>query len=753
MPQLLSRLGQSAQAAVQATAKAAAAAPEEAAGRLEGMARYGSSGGLNALAKPSDQHPLSSRQRSARHQQQQQHSGVMVQAAAGEQAASSSAVPASPTAALPPGVALTPRQCAAPEQDGAQANEEEQPQQQQQPTPSLEATAGGTAAGLAQPAAAQDEEALPAPQELIAGEDPAAAKGLISWRSDAVQLPEITLADALASPRSPQDTPTATAAAAAAAVAATATAPAAVPAAAVASAAGAIAGVAVSVAGAGVAGAAAAADDGAAPLRSARAALRGGGTDPALAAIAEEEDASEGQKQEPEQQQQLPQRTPPWPVLAQPAVAAESSSTFSEGSTPSPTAVAANALALALGMAAGSDQQRSGLPLPDGVPRINMRGWPVTLPPTVSGNWASYADSISDSFSGTAVAHGPVQASTTPQSVRSKTPAAEVALVAAAGPPADAVQQVPESIGPDEGLDAPTASAAATVAAAAEPAAEGPGASGRLRSMPATKLEMLAAEAALTPDAEAAAAAEAAGAAPPGSRRLGSMSAPATWRGGQQPFMPDGTRSSSPQQEPTSPRLLRSTSEPAAAGAEAAAVLAAAAGSAGVASGPSLRREPSAVDFSSPDTAALAGRVSRSLSRAPDDRLVQDLMRLARYRILGQGRSAGLGPRARTMPRTATAVLASRHVRQGDGVARTSLGTLSDEEGGMLGGMSGPASLTPQSPGGGAAAAAADAAASSAELPRLGFAMPAVAVSRQEPRSSDDVVLYFALIDYLQVGG
>lgn len=54
-----------------------------------------------------------------------------------------------------------------------------------------------------------------------------------------------------------------------------------------------------------------------------------------------------------------------------------------------------------------------------------------------------------------------------------------------------------------------------------------------------------------------------------------------------------------------------------------------------------MRSEASAVDLTAPEAAAMVSRIAGRLSRPLSDRVVQDLLRLARYKLLGPGVSGG----------------------------------------------------------------------------------------------------------------
>ena len=136
---------------------------------------------------------------------------------------------------------------------------------------------------------------------------------------------------------------------------------------------------------------------------------------------------------------------------------------------------------------------------------------------------------------------------------------------------------------------------------------------------------------------------------------------------------------------------------------------------------------------------------------------LQDLLSLVRYRILGQR-----GPSNARQVRTATAVLASRHVVQDPHTpSAAGGGGGSGEEDGPGATLSGPAT-TPGSPtqlqeqqalptpAGVSGEAAMQQ--QHQQQQRLGACMPALAVSLQEPRQVEEVMLFFGVIDFLQVG-
>lgn len=129
--------------------------------------------------------------------------------------------------------------------------------------------------------------------------------------------------------------------------------------------------------------------------------------------------------------------------------------------------------------------------------------------------------------------------------------------------------------------------------------------------------------------------------------------------------------------------------------------------------------------------------------------VLQDLLKLARYRMVG---AVAHSPAAR-MP---TTVLAARHMRRtsssGEGGSggrgtyreRDALASSLDDEGtpGPVGAADD--GLLPAGRpciGGGAAAPL-----------RLGMRLPAVAVSQQAGQQPEQVLLYFGIIDFLQVG-
>ncbi|KAL4451482.1 hypothetical protein ABPG75_007144 [Micractinium tetrahymenae] len=162
-------------------------------------------------------------------------------------------------------------------------------------------------------------------------------------------------------------------------------------------------------------------------------------------------------------------------------------------------------------------------------------------------------------------------------------------------------------------------------------------------------------------------------------------------------------------------------------------------------------REASMVDLTSPEAVALQGRIHSRLSRRVTDRLVQDLLKLARYRMVG---AVAHSPSARAA-RMPTTVLAARHMRRtssggeggGGGRAarreRDALSSSLDDEGtpGPVGAADDgllPAGR-PGSSGDGAPPPL-----------RLGMRLPAVAVSQQAGQQPEQVLLYFGIIDFLQ---
>eukprot|EP00887_Chlorella_sp_A99_P001758 scaffold19.g1758.t1 len=501
---------------------------------------------------------------------------------------------------------------------------------------------------------------------------------LISWRSDAVQLPELTLAELMACPHSPPAAPPAEAAAERAAA-------------------------------------------GAAPQQQQLEALMSARASTPLEAIFEEGSPGPSPGRSPqcllsgaEKPPQQVEQSPNGPAASGAAVvdgrAASTPGGAADSGSGSPTSSAAAAWG-----AAGA-----GVPLPEGVPRIEAQQWPKDPLRTASSNWQRYADSLSeDALSGSREG--------TPASVRSATP------TPATVPPVRKTASAPGQ--------PPPAAAAAAAAPAPSGHANGPPSPAVTRSMPATWLERLVAEAATEGRAHTAAAS-----APPTVRADGS---PASLANSTASPRPAGQSSGGwegaatpPSRRRLPPPLARSSSEPSHAAAAAAAAAAGAADYSRITSMPTARRGASGVDLASPEAAALAARVSRTLNRPPQDRLVQDLLRLARYRILGQKAS-------RVQQRTATTVLATRHVRGADGVPRASGGSAGAEGGEE----EGPAPLAPVSPGptGAQAAAAHHHSTEGGENQvRLGFAMPALAVGRQEPRQADEVVLFFGVIDFLQ---
>lgn len=109
-------------------------------------------------------------------------------------------------------------------------------------------------------------------------------------------------------------------------------------------------------------------------------------------------------------------------------------------------------------------------------------------------------------------------------------------------------------------------------------------------------------------------------------------------------------------------------------------------------------------------------------------------MKLARYRMVG---AISHSPSAR-QSRVPTTVLAARHMRRSSGGASPHAHhhhhSSQDEAG----------AVTPGGPGAGPGEEA-------APPPRLGMGMPAVAVSQQAGQGPEEVVLFFGIIDFLQV--
>ena len=200
-----------------------------------------------------------------------------------------------------------------------------------------------------------------------------------------------------------------------------------------------------------------------------------------------------------------------------------------------------------------------------------------------------------------------------------------------------------------------------------------------------------------------------------------------------------------------------------------------------------LGRDASAADLASAEAAAIQSRINSRLSHKVSDRLVQvrqeaaaavqagdaslwecwwatcplcprprpvpqctepaplapapappqDLLKLARYRIVGAAVAPSAAQRHSRMP---TTVLAARHLR------RASTGLVGERGGG--GHESRLSSLEDEVPGGGGSIAA-----HGARPPaRLGAGVPAVAVSRQAGQGPEEVLLFFGIIDFLQVG-
>ena len=144
---------------------------------------------------------------------------------------------------------------------------------------------------------------------------------------------------------------------------------------------------------------------------------------------------------------------------------------------------------------------------------------------------------------------------------------------------------------------------------------------------------------------------------------------------------------------------------------------------------------------------------------------MQDLLKLARYRMVGAVVAPSPSARYARMP---TTVLAARHMRRATSLIqpqREGRPSADDEAGGPHRASTSSGGATPAAGAAAAAAAAAVAPAASfsgapavggeqaAAARHLGTGLPAVAVSQQAGQPAEEVLLFFGIIDFLQVGG
>lgn len=163
-------------------------------------------------------------------------------------------------------------------------------------------------------------------------------------------------------------------------------------------------------------------------------------------------------------------------------------------------------------------------------------------------------------------------------------------------------------------------------------------------------------------------------------------------------------------------------------------------------------REGSAVDLTSPEAVAIQGRINSRLSRPVTERLVQDLLKLARYRMIGAVVASSPSARYARMP---TTVLAARHMRRATSLIqpqREGRPSADDEAApGPHRLSSGSGGATPAVPLASPSAPPAPSSSEPAAAARhLGTGLPAVAVSQQAGQPAEEVLLFFGIIDFLQ---